>query len=134
MKENYPWIIILYVPAACTGLFQPCDVGVQRVFKHAVRRSSHAHIVAETVEQLNNDIMPAKVTINKKVGILRNRSVEWLVNAYHAIDDAALIRQVCTQFIYFSSYTLKLLYLTVFRALCCSEHSIQSLSCKLNKP
>ena len=29
MQKHYPWIQIRYVPANCTGLFQPCDVGIQ---------------------------------------------------------------------------------------------------------
>ena len=29
MYQTYPWIRIHYVPANCTGLFQPCDVGIQ---------------------------------------------------------------------------------------------------------
>jgi len=37
MSAAFPWIRIHYVPANCTGLFQPCDVGIQRVLKLAVR-------------------------------------------------------------------------------------------------
>lgn len=29
MTVTYPWIHIHFVPANCTGLFQPCDVGIQ---------------------------------------------------------------------------------------------------------
>ena len=29
MYVTYPWIRIHYIPANCTGLFQPCDVGIQ---------------------------------------------------------------------------------------------------------
>lgn len=29
MATEYPWIILDYVPPGCTGLFQPCDVGMQ---------------------------------------------------------------------------------------------------------
>lgn len=39
MKKNYPWIIINYVPGGCTRLAQPCDVGIQRPLKHAMRRT-----------------------------------------------------------------------------------------------
>ena len=30
MASTYSWIILHYVPGGCTGLFQPCDVGIQR--------------------------------------------------------------------------------------------------------
>ena len=36
MHTTCPWICIHYVPANCTGLFQPCDVGIQRVLKLAI--------------------------------------------------------------------------------------------------
>ena len=33
MWDMYPWIILDYVPGGCTGLFQPCNVGMcQRHF------------------------------------------------------------------------------------------------------
>ena len=35
MRKHYSWIRIHYVPANCTGLFWPCDVGIQQVFKLA---------------------------------------------------------------------------------------------------
>jgi len=37
MQKYYPWIQIHYIPANCTGLFQPCDVGIQRILKLALR-------------------------------------------------------------------------------------------------
>jgi hypothetical protein len=30
MKKTHPNIILHYVPAGCTGVFQPCDVGIQQ--------------------------------------------------------------------------------------------------------
>jgi len=45
MYKTYPWIRIHYVPANCTGLFQPCDVGIQRVLKLAIRRSALQDII-----------------------------------------------------------------------------------------
>jgi hypothetical protein len=29
MKEYHPWIILDFVPGGCTGVHQPCDVGIQ---------------------------------------------------------------------------------------------------------
>lgn len=37
MHENYPWIILDYIPGGCTGLWQPCDVSIQHPLKHAVK-------------------------------------------------------------------------------------------------
>jgi hypothetical protein len=33
MKGNHPTIIVDFVPGGCTGVHQPCDVGIQRPFK-----------------------------------------------------------------------------------------------------
>ena len=40
MYKTYPWIQIHYIPANCTGLFQACDVGIQRVLKLAIKHSA----------------------------------------------------------------------------------------------
>jgi hypothetical protein len=39
MKANHPNIILDYIPGGCTGIAQPCDVGIQRPFKLSVKRS-----------------------------------------------------------------------------------------------
>ena len=45
MAKTNPRLILLFVPASCTGLFQPCDVGVQRLFKHSVKLSASRFFV-----------------------------------------------------------------------------------------
>ncbi|HEV7738636.1 MAG TPA: hypothetical protein VGO47_14845 [Chlamydiales bacterium] len=47
MREHHPSIIVLFVPANCTGVFQPCDVGIQRPLKLSIKRSSHEDVVRE---------------------------------------------------------------------------------------
>lgn len=39
MKEEYPNILLLFVPPNCTSKFQPQDVGVQKPFKAGVQRA-----------------------------------------------------------------------------------------------
>ena len=70
MQKNYPWIWIHYSPANCTGLFQPCDVGIQRVLKLAIRWSALKDIVDDTIEQLNAGIEPSKVVFERKLAIV----------------------------------------------------------------
>ncbi len=41
MKENYPYIILCFVPGNCTGLWQPLDVGIQHVLKLSMKCASH---------------------------------------------------------------------------------------------
>ena len=40
MRTNHPWILVHYVPSGCTGIFQPCDVGIQCILKLAMRRTA----------------------------------------------------------------------------------------------
>ena len=94
MYNNYPWIRIHYVPANCTGLFQPCDVGIQRVLKLAIKRTALQDIINDTKEQLDSGVTPSMVTFEKRLGVVRDRSVRWLVNGYKAINNPELIKKV----------------------------------------
>ena len=40
IKKTHPTIIISYIPGGCTGVWQPLDVGIQRVLKQSMKRSS----------------------------------------------------------------------------------------------
>ena len=94
MWKFYPWIRIHYIPANCTGLFQPCDVGVQQVLKLAIRQTALKDIVDNTMQQLKSGVEPDKVVFEKKLGVVRNHSVGWLVNAYEAINECELVEKV----------------------------------------
>ena len=95
MYKTYPWIHIHYIPANCTGLFQPCDVGIQRVLKLAIRHSALQDIINETMGQLDSGVEPSMVTFEKRLPVVRDRSIRWLVNGYEAINNPELIKKVC---------------------------------------
>lgn len=40
IQATYAFIILLFVPANCTKIFQPCDFRLQRLFKHGVKQSA----------------------------------------------------------------------------------------------
>lgn len=100
MQSTHPWILVNYVPGGCTGLWQPADVGIQRPLKHAIRRSAHHHVIKETMEKLDAGTLAEKIKFDTKIGVLRDRSVEWLVNGYNAINDETLVKRVSTAFSY----------------------------------
>lgn len=100
MTTNYPWIHIHFVPANCTGLFQPCDVGIQRILKLAIKRSALSDVVDHTMNQLKSGVTPDKVTFDKRMEVVRNRSVQWLVNGYEAIDNPEIVQKVTSQYNY----------------------------------
>lgn len=95
MQKHYSWIRIHYIPANCTGIFQPCNVGIQRILKLAIRWSALQDIVSDTMKQLNTGIEPSKVEFGKKLPLVRNRSVGWLVNGYEAINKCEIVQKVC---------------------------------------
>lgn len=111
MSEHYPWIIILYVPGGCTGLFQACDVGLQRILKLAIRQASHSDVVNETLAALEAGTSPEAVVNDQSRGTLRNRSVSWIVQGFHAINKPEIVQKVCTQY----AFTLSLQPLTKTR-------------------
>ncbi len=85
----------MFVPAGCTGLFQPCDVGFQRVFKHALKVSAHNDVVNEVLDQLKCGTPIVDVKVDTTLGILRDRTVHWLWNAFETLNRPEVIKKVC---------------------------------------
>jgi len=96
MRINHPNIYVSFVPGGCTGVWQPLDVGIQRIMKLSMRRSAHRDVVKEVQDQLAKGI--ADITVDTTVGTLRDRSVGWVVNAIHDLDRPDLILKVCSFF------------------------------------
>jgi hypothetical protein len=92
--KNYPWIVILYIPGGCTGLFQACDVGIQRILKLAIRQASHADVVNETLGALESGRAPEVIINDKSQRTPCNRSVNWIVQGYHAINKPEIVQKV----------------------------------------
>jgi hypothetical protein len=86
MKKAHPNIILHYVPAGCTGVFQPCDVSIQHIMKHSLKRSYHRDVVNEILAQIEDD--KPDITIDKTVGVLRDRTVPWLWDAYQTLNQS----------------------------------------------
>lgn len=97
MAKNYPWIIILYVPGGCTGLFQPCDVGLQRVLKLAIQNAAHNDIVQETLNKLQLGSSPRRIVNDQSLPTLRNRSLNWILEDYRAINKPDIVQKVCLE-------------------------------------
>jgi hypothetical protein len=94
MKVNHSDIILHFVPARCTGVFQACDVGIQRIFKHSLKRSYHADIVSDILGQVRDKV--TKVEIDKHVEVWRDRSVQWLWDAYKTLNNEKTVKKVTT--------------------------------------
>ncbi|KAF7349854.1 ATP-binding cassette sub-family A member 6 [Mycena venus] len=105
MKVHYPWILLCFVPGGCTSLFQPLDVGIQRTLKHAIKRAAHRDVVAEATaliaedddgsesdsELIETHSNPALLKLDTSLPTLRNRCVQWIVDAFHACNKKELV-------------------------------------------
>ena len=100
MKINHQYIYVSFIPGGCTGVWQPLDVGIQRVMKLSMRRSAHWDVVKEVQDQLTKGVTDIKV--DTTVGTLSDRSVGWVVNAIHDLDHLDLILKVRGQFFLFN--------------------------------
>jgi hypothetical protein len=95
LDTMYNWIRYRFVPAGTTGVAQPCDVGLQRPIKLAIKELQHEDIVNETLMQLSSGTVPSEVRLDVTKGTLRDRSVRWFVEAYKAVNKTDLIKKVC---------------------------------------
>jgi hypothetical protein len=96
MATTHDTIIILFVPAGCTGLFQPADVGFQRIFKHSLKISAHSDVVQEVLSQLKQGIAVSDVKIDTTLKVLRDRTVHWLWAAFQSLNTPEKIKKVFT--------------------------------------
>jgi hypothetical protein len=92
MRKAHPNIKVNFVPAGCTGLFQPCDVGIQRIFKHSLRRSYHEDVIEEVLTQIDNGA--ETIELEKKLGVLRDRTVRWMWEAYGMLNKPEIVKKV----------------------------------------
>ena len=94
LHSRHPTIILSFVLGGCTGVFQPCDVAIQRPFKLSLKRSYHEDVVSEILEQYKNKENLNPIQIDTCIGTLRDRSTRWLWNAYKAISNETLVKKV----------------------------------------
>ena len=94
MWDMYPWIILDYVPGGCTGLFQPCDVGMQQVLKQAITCAQSSDLVTEVSDAIRAGAAASEIRIDTTLGTLRNRSVQWLLKAHELTNLSVLVKAV----------------------------------------
>ena len=70
-----PHVILIYVPGGCTGIAQPCDVGLNRVIKHFLKQEFQAWLAQHVRDQIAAGVAPPDVRFPKHIGPLRDASV-----------------------------------------------------------
>ena len=116
MKQTHPTIILDFVPGGCTSVAQPCDVGIQWLFKLSIKRSYHEDVVSEVMHQLESQA--TIVDFDTHVGAMRDRSTRWIWNAYQAINHENLVKKV-RNISYHKDYVLTVV--TGIREMCCPK-------------
>jgi len=74
MKEEYPHLIILFVPGGTTSKFQPADTGLNRPFKAVVKAAYHLWYAQDVGQQLQGHAV-GEVKVGTAVGVMRDLSV-----------------------------------------------------------
>jgi hypothetical protein len=101
MGRYHPTIIVIFIPAGLTSLFQPCDVGFQRLFKHSLKLSSHDDIVQEVLAQLKQGVSVCDVIIDSTLKVVHNRTIHWLWVAFKALNKPDVVKKVQLYFFIF---------------------------------
>lgn len=94
MASKHPLIAVMFIPAGLTGLFQPCDVGLQRIFKHSLKKSAHEDVVREVLNQLKAGRAVQNIKIDTGIKVLRDRTVHWIWTAYQSLNKPHIITKV----------------------------------------
>ena len=91
-EREAPNIILNFIHAGCTSVFQACDVGIQRIFKHSLKQSYHKDVVAGILKQIDDGA--DTIQIKKAVGGLRDQSVTWLWNVFQTLNKEVIVKKV----------------------------------------
>jgi cell wall assembly regulator SMI1 len=93
MKEEYPHLIILFVPGGTTSKFQPADTSLNRPFKATVKAAYHLWYAQDVGQQLQGHAV-GEVKVGTAVGVMRDLSVGWLLSSWERLNgDASIVKK-----------------------------------------
>ena len=83
MKQYYPFIHIVFVPAGCTGKFQVCDLVVQKKLKDVVCKQAQGYIASEVLQQLKTrKSEDQQIRVAVQLSVIKPKLVQWVKQAY----------------------------------------------------
>ena len=94
MKQNFPWIRLLFVPAGCTPVAQPMDAGIIATVKGILRTLYGRWACELTVAQLEGGSAPGHVKIPNNVKTCRLNLFTWLSEAAVRMRDEKGVRGI----------------------------------------
>jgi hypothetical protein len=78
IRRVYPFIRLVFVPAACTPVGQPMDAGIIAKMKSRLRRMYGAWVVELTRKQLDDGVHASAIQVPTDVPTLKTRLFGWL--------------------------------------------------------
>ncbi|KAF8547191.1 hypothetical protein OG21DRAFT_1527322 [Imleria badia] len=80
--NEFPHVILSFVPAGCTRIFQPADVGLNCVIKHRLKQHQTEYLVDSHQQQTNSGLTTEQVKFTTSLPVLRDGSVAGIVAVY----------------------------------------------------
>jgi hypothetical protein len=79
-----------------TGVFQPADVGLQRILKHRIKQDMLTHLVNEHARQLDAGIPPDSVKFDTRIAGLRDATVASTLAVWEIFNaNPDIVKKVC---------------------------------------
>jgi hypothetical protein len=78
LSARYPWLRLIFVPAACTPVAQPMDAGIIAKIKGVMRKLYGTWAVFLTQEQIKKGVNPNEIKVPADVQTCKKNLFEWL--------------------------------------------------------
>ena len=82
MKDNYPQIHVLYIPANYTSIYQHADVILQRPFKHIFRQEFNKYMMSMITIEIETI---SSIKVDFKMSTLKPLLCSWLFTSWLSI-------------------------------------------------
>ena len=78
LASKYPWILLLFVPKACTPVAQPMDLGAIAKIKGLLRKMYGKWVIELVRGQLGRGVAASAIQVPADVPTLKKQLLEWL--------------------------------------------------------
>lgn len=85
---SYAVIVLILIILTGTGIFQPADVGIQRILKQFIRQEMLEFLVESHSAQMSSGLSAEDVKITTSYPILRSASVKPIVNLFNFLSSS----------------------------------------------
>ena len=86
LKEKYPRIHLVFVPANCTSKLQVADVMLQRPFKHGIKKQFNEWAARKISEQITSGVIIGLAPL-LKMGTLKPLVLQWCINSWKRMQE-----------------------------------------------